>query len=825
MSGRTAVPARLLRLVLAAALIVAGVALVPEPSRAVAVPPTASATTVKGKGDFAALEVTVSQTRDLINQTIHLSWKGATPTDSTRSRNFLQVMQCWGDDPTGPRKDQCVYGSPLANYDSLALWSRQLLYQDYIQDKAETQPEEQVDSAGGGKRKVPTYVPFTPVSGPATKATEPGYGLYYDASLTNEVQVAATQQNGTGDIDFEVQTLAESPALECGKVRTSGPDTGKPRHCWLVVVPRGDRETNGKVVSPGLPDSYLHNYLDSSPLSESNWRNHISVRLDFQPVGEPCRLGVAERALSGHEFVSDAVLRWQPTLCAGTGPVFGFVQVPDRQARELLGAEDPGMVFLNNPADATTLPADRKVVYAPVAVSAYTVAFIMERQPATDAPADVLALNGQPMTELKLTPRLVAKLLTQSYSDAVPGAQDYLKGNPTRLSQDEDFLDLNPDFRTHGRLMQTVDALASSVDSDATGALWSWVLADQEAKQWLTGTPDGHGMKVNKKFLELSLQVDNFPKADLSCVDVKYPKIIAQLCSQTRRPLAADMHEAGRAVNRGDSLGREPNGLRDPNDLTRPGTQKVGRSVIGRRAQLAIVDTATAARYGLQVAKLRNAAGNFVAPTDDNVRAGLAEMTDTGVPGVKRTNPAAKGANAYPLASVTYAATVPSMLTKDAGKDYGTFLRYAVGPGQDTGEGVGKLPVGYVPLSQQMREQTTAAATAIERDSGIKPPVEPAPVEGTSGPAAEPPAAPADAAVNTGDTAPAAGPAPQPAPAAPESSAASSPAQNVAQARTTPSTPVGWLLRYLLAALLVVGGLATAGGPLLTQLGRRVSGR
>ncbi|MBM7772318.1 hypothetical protein JOD54_002522 [Actinokineospora baliensis] len=800
-----------------------GVLLVP--SAATAAVPETSAVTVRGAGEFASTQFTVAQTRGLINQTVHLSWSGAAPTDSGRGYNYLQIMQCWGDDATGPRREQCQYGTPLqGSYNSDALWSRSLPVKPAklpngedpapdgrLIDPLETTPI-QTEKPGAA-----TYLPFVPVpaSGPPTTSSEPGYGLYFDASTTNEVQVGVTREDGKGDLDFEVQTTLEAPGLDCGRVRTSGADAGKARNCWLVVVPRGTKEVNGKsVVVPTDQGGHIHGYLDSSPLSQSNWDKRLPpIRLDFEPVGDACPLGKAERALSGNEFVADAVQRWQPALCANNGPVFGFVQVPDRQARDLLGGEDPGMVFLAKPAAKGSMIDDRALVYAPVSVSAYTVAFIMERQPKIDAPDSIRVKDGQPIDELKLTPRLVAKLLTQSYSAAVPGLPDYLKDNPTRLSQDEEFLQLNPEFRDHASLsMLTVDALASSVDMDATESLWEWILADAEAKAWLGGTPDQYGMKVNKNFIGLPMPAQNFPKADLTCIQQKILNMIAELCAGTRRPLATDLHEAGRAVNRGDSLGREPNGQRDPLDQNKPAFSRVGRSVVGKRAMLAVVDTATAKRYGLTTAKLRNAAGQFVAPTDETVLAGVAEMTATDTPGVKVTNPKATAANAYPLPALTYAATAPSMLTKDSGKDYASFLRYVSTLGQASGEGVGKLPAGYVPLPQSMREQTEANAKVIERDAGIKPPVVAEPVE------------PQDSATEdeTPAEVPAPEPAPQPAPApAPATTPAPVQSTPVAQSKTTQATPVAWVLRYLLAGLLVAGGLATAAGPVLTRLGTR----
>jgi hypothetical protein len=73
-----------------------------------------AAVTASGKGEFADLKVTVSQTTDLINQTVTVSWKGGKPTSAAPllAYDYLQIMQCWGDDLThGPDRTQCTYGA------------------------------------------------------------------------------------------------------------------------------------------------------------------------------------------------------------------------------------------------------------------------------------------------------------------------------------------------------------------------------------------------------------------------------------------------------------------------------------------------------------------------------------------------------------------------------------------------------------------------------------------------------------------------------------------------------------------------------------------
>jgi hypothetical protein len=57
------------------------------------------------------LAVTVSQTTNLLSQAVVVSWTGAEP--STDVSNYLQIAQCWGEDPENPGhpdRTTCQYG-------------------------------------------------------------------------------------------------------------------------------------------------------------------------------------------------------------------------------------------------------------------------------------------------------------------------------------------------------------------------------------------------------------------------------------------------------------------------------------------------------------------------------------------------------------------------------------------------------------------------------------------------------------------------------------------------------------------------------------------
>jgi hypothetical protein len=796
-----------LGLFLAVTVLLPGVILSVAPAFAQQAPPTDSAVTVSGTGEFANLKVTVSQTKNLINQTVRISWTGAVPTPPGPTwTNFLQIMQCWGDDP-GPDPRQCQFGViPGVGVQNVA--KRQVF-------QASVDPLEDPIPAGSQAN----ILPFWPVSQKdrPTGLVDSPINPFFDSQITNELPQARTRADGTGEEFLELQTLRQSAGLGCGAPVTVGSAvTG--RSCWLVIVPRGSTEVNGQPTPQ----------LTSSPLSRTNWNQKILIKLEFLPVEQSCPIGAAERPVLGNEPVVDAASRWQPALCAGGGAVFSYTQLSDDAARrQLVESSVPGLAVMTNPIPPDQVPANRPVVYAPVALSALTLAFNVERQPFSGV---VDALAGARFPEMNLTPRLVAKLLTQSYRLATEGSVDpkYLEGNPIALTRDPEFLKYNPDYERRDQGNKVSQPYVQLGTADTTALLWSWVLGDAEARAFIAGTPDEWGMVVNPANKGLDTPPPTYPLNDQSCIKVQVGDTAtgntktADRCNSDTHPFTNDMHEAGRAAGRGQDLAKTPIDVA-PNGLvvfSKPGPQGEGT-----RSVMAVVDTATAERYSLPSAKLRNAAGNFVAPTTESMLAGLAAMKASAVPGVLQPDPLTTNSAAYPLTVLSYAATAPAAIDKDAGKDYAAFLRYAAGPGQQPGLAPGQLPFGYVPLPESLRKQTLAAAGTIEAQAGVPvdtsaPPENPAsgPVDGpASGPAgaATPNSATTVPSQGLGTSPPAAGaptgsvPVATPATPTPVSGRAAQPVTAVRRTPALPAPAVG----ALIVALLVCGGAAAALAP------------
>ncbi|MFF2941692.1 hypothetical protein ACFVSQ_17820 [Streptomyces niveus] len=774
-----------------------------------------SAVTVTGKkgkyDDFSSLKVTVHQTEQLRAQGVRVSWTGAKPTETGFRHNYLQLMQCWGDDPAGPSREQCQFGG--SGLTSGGGWTslRQI---DGAPDPAETQ------YVGNGQGE--SYVPFHPANGDAPTTGSRDW-TYFGSLDTNEEPYGITHADGTGEFTFPMYTDQEADQLGCGAPVKQG-STVKGRSCWLVIVPRGDHDVDGTAGGAATP-------LLSSPLTASNWAQRMVVPLDFLPVGNSCPADRAERRVTGSELVTDAMSSWQPALCSAPGGArFAFSQSGEGGARDTISrpaAGAPGLAFTVDPVEA---PADGPdVVHAPVAVSGLAVGFFVELPDA-----------GQ-LTSMRLTPRLLAKLLTSSYQKDVTRSRreipEHVKNNPPSLFHDPEFQEINPEFKEWGPTsLPPMSLMVQLANTDTTRMAWQWLRSDREVKEFLSGTADPWGTKVNPFFATIGLATDesvsDFPKADPTRTTVTIDGATLEYGTTDVAPYVQDMHDGALRTRRGNNL-----------ETTTPAAGSNGSPaklvntppLPGERMVLALVDAASAARYGLQTAALRNADGAFVKPTTGALLAGVGDMKKSPVPGVLGTDPGAAKGGAYPLTSLVYAAGYTNTPAADR-KDYAGLVRYAVGAGQAPGVSPGQLPPGYAPLPASLRTQALAAADRLQNAKEAGEDGDSAGTGGSGGgdgdrsggsegggstAGLDGGAGSSGAATGGGD--PAADP---DAGASPDASATrpDPDKQNVAESGgLTPSSVLG-IIRWVLLGVLVAGGLAALSGPILLRLSARKSG-
>jgi hypothetical protein len=793
-----------------------------------------SALTKHGRGDFADLAVSVSQTRDLVNQSVVVTWKwSGADKHATRvsgldtyQTDYLQIMQCWGDD--SPDRTQCQFGARRAatsSFSTTYMASRQIFPGSdprYTGGKTIGDPDDKditTASADYYDASSQSYtVPFRPVHGALVKGPNILFNPYFGPDNTNELPAVATHPDGTGFETFEALTFRESDGLGCGQIATEGREKGKPRSCWLVVVPRGRTEVDGKTDWRDLEEQRLH----SSPLSASNWANRIVFPLGFAPIEDPCPQGTTEFQVSGVESASAAVSRWIPALCENGGPVFASTKLADPVAeQDLIGDTDDsarGLSFLNAPVAPGDVPSDRILVYAPVAVTGVSIGVLIERQPRQGAPPGVEVRRRERVSDLKLTPRLVAKVLTQSYPASAGGPKGtYLKGNPRDIDSDPEFLKLNPEFADlaqapdNGIQLLLPTGLAETID-----VVWRWIAADQDARDFVAGVPDPWGMTVNPFYQGISIPQDGFPRIDPYC---ERPGVVADvpmppLCVFDKHPYTLDLGDSARLVSRGDTGMRMYKEPTEDQFAANP-VKKVPVFPPGSRSVIGITDTPSAARYQLVTAKLRNASGAFVAPDTKGLLAGVTKLRPTAVAGVSVPQPEFMTGAAYPLTEVTYAAAAPVRLTADSAKQLARFIRFAVGPGQTPGTGPGTLPDGYAPLPAAMRKQALAAADRVQARVGP-------PGSRPSGPGDRPGGGGSGSGSGSGSGAGSGtGATPTATPPATPTPAATTPTNTKAAGARTPGDPPV-ATRFVVVAVLILGIAGGIFGPLLPRLARRL---
>jgi hypothetical protein len=659
------------------------------------------------------LVVTVGQTEHLGHQGIDVTWSGAIATSPAQyGTNFLQIMQCWGD-LGSPTPDQCQFGAPVKIVQDLAgdaVVTRSVSSADPQFDPS-MHPELQVPGQPAGSAYA---YPFSSVRGDTTFDTQ----NYFTSATTNEVSAARTGNDGTGRVTFEVQTTLEAPHLGCGAEVSQLDGSTYPRPCWLVIVPRGDKNPDGTDTSTSLPPR-----ISGSPFSPTNWADRLVFPLNFDSVSQSCALGQAERRVVGSEVIADAFTSWQPGLC-GSGTTYGFSLIGDSEARAQIVSDVSGasrLAFISEPL-STVERKGNKIIYAPVAQSAIVFGYNIDYNVLSNATADVVAKNGTRLSNLVLNQRIVAKLLTQSYRVDNPGlgvGDAVLEANPFSVTTDPEFINLNPDF-DKWNTSYPQGLLVALGTADAYRHVWQWIRSSPDAVAFLNGTPDDDGMRINPEYVSLGLgtgePATSFPKTDLTTFIGSSGYGEPGYGTLDMRPYYNDMQETAYRTLRADgnvktfwNTGKTPFSY-----------SALPPQAAGERLMISITDASAASRYGLDVAALVNANGDHVLPTTDSITAAISTFTPSDAPGVKRANPATTASGAYPLAEVIYAATNICGVDDALGADYARILTYAAGDGQIPGSTRGMLPLGYVPLTSDFVAQTLAASSAIAAPGSLQ---------------------------------------------------------------------------------------------------------
>jgi hypothetical protein len=741
----------------------------------------------------------ITPNTDLQNdQVVTVNWSGlkATVGTSYSSRNVVGIYECTAD-PAVPGQ-----------------WN---YYTDCY-----TEPAPQQDATGK--------------AGYYGNAVDP-----HPAGAAPNTYVGVTQAGGTGDHTFLVQagTLHTPPSIyPCQGSQTTGCSPPADIQCdathacvlKVISFPKG-----GVLPEPLPGENVLKN---SWTWLTEQAADSITIPLKFGATVFCQALGASARslALEGSASASYALESWAARLCLqGTDPEqLNFSQVDEYPALEDLASGATTMAVASLPP-----PSPQNYFAAPLDASGVAITF------------DVYNSANQPITTMRLTPRLVAMLITNSATlvnfgtgasnhVAWPSAQPYSNvTSPFRaLTSDPEFEALNPQIPVNQSTPAgTIEPVLPGGQNDDAEILTQWIADDYDARQFLAGD-DPCGAPLNEYWR---------PRSAANPEGVQYP-------ASQFLDLESGTGPGARFLPDGYGAFYDPQLNLETlvNDFfqDRPAGEFPSYSVgyqlyppsalpplIGALpgfdvpALMGVFDTTTAARSlfnqaelsaadpnGSELAQYVNESGGsctpksgldpsypgFVGPTPSGLAAGYADMTldtasGTRVPPYETTDP-----TAYPLARIDYGFVPKHGLSTANAQAAAELIDFAAGPGQ----AAGTLPQYYLPLSGNLANEDLTIAREVLA-SGQTQSVQTNPT--TTTPEA-PAGSPANLSGQTGTTAPSVSnntPA-QSAPGGESSPEAVVPAamQSRVDAAAGALVDGGWLLPLLgiLGVLLVVGG-------------------
>lgn len=577
--------------------------------------------------------------------------------------------------------------------------------------------------------------------------------------------VAATRSDGTGQVQIAIRTRASDPQLACDSGhpcsiviepewggRPGGPDG------WGGVTPakcsdHSDDQDNATLNDLASPQLALH---------ACSWADRITVPIRFAPTVSDCPSAATDLTLEGSPMAQRELAQWASGLCTGAGGAERMhvnpTDIDEYTARTLFtsaSGPDPAIPLTTQPINQ---PGSRRHTYAPIGVSAVAVAYVIDN-----------VRTRKPVTHLVLDARLLAKMLTQSYADGLScpstnyACDPGVTGNPDSVFDDPEFRRLNPSYKPSDFESGTMGAdfpVVVGDNSDMTYELTRWIAADPRAEAFLRGHPDPWGMHVNPCYMQkrskqcggaqpypISSFLNNSPDQTL--------KTSATNCGQAQcfninggmryiwNPVHGVQSIAATVLANKTSAQTAQAQCPDATEgwlgnkcFLHPAADP---QFVGSRAIFAIMPYGDAAAYGLHTAELVTRSGAPVGPTNRSMRAALADMT-TDPNGVTKHLDFRTLHNraAYPLTMPIYAGVPTCGIAPHTANSLAGFLDFvAHSPrAQTSGFGPGQLAPGYLPLSPALKTQDRRAAAAVMAAGPCKAAASgPAPTPAPSGPA------------------------------------------------------------------------------------------
>ncbi|MCX6402096.1 MAG: hypothetical protein NTX33_19465 [Propionibacteriales bacterium] len=577
-----------------------------------------------------------------------------------------------------------------------------------------------------------------------------------DAASPPAEVAAFTESDGKGSVQFEVRSNVENESLGCSdKVACSivvipivGISCDKPVGATLTRIERECRKSG--VFAPGSSNALGTADQAVSPAlwwSESNWRNRFTVPITFGLPAGVCDVldPRPPTKFFGSELMAQVALQWAPAYCLSKKRFnFALSQMPDAAGWENMESGAGPAAFVSS--EQARLGPD-PVGYGPTAVTGFGIAYTIDRPG-----------NGGSYGDLRLNPRLIAKLLTQSYTGSSLG-RDHpgMTGNPVAIMTDPEFIDLNPGLSQNAQEAGAT-LLSLSVSADLMHQLTSYLLTDKDATDFISGKPDQWGMKVNPSYEGMDLPVAEWPLLDTyipaaegECLKQNPSVYFTQLAApvSTLRTIAELLIDG------------------QPNVQTRceydPATAsyklgRIERQSFGARFMIGLVSLGDADRFGLRTAALKTSNGRYVEPTESSLSAAVSLMRQGAryEPFAVSQEKLVAAKDAYPGTMVVYTAARLANLEKAQADKVASFIEIATTEGQVRGRGNGELPTGYLPIRRtgataalwRAAQETATAIRAQEPPAGV---TSPQPGSGPGVAPAVPPAEIPGAEVPKGD--------------------------------------------------------------------------
>lgn len=435
----------------------------------------------------------------------------------------------------------------------------------------------------------------------------------------NAVYSGFTGANGTGEAFFEVRDAAAAPALNCSQ---SNP-------CSLLAFEAGlpfgpDELPPGSLIAPL---AFARSQSDCPPV------NDFDVRAE------------------GEASAARLFYAWAADRCVANEPlVLDYTETSSNSARATFLAGEVDLAITSLPATDEEIEAivpAPEFQYAPISLNAVVFAYFI-----------VDPVTGERITDLTLSPRLVARIITNTE------LLDFFN--------DPEFQALNPGHEWPA-LGLAPPLLRAERNAD-TRLVTSWFAADPAARRFLAG--------------------DDVPAVNPAYLGYEYP---VDLFENTSGDTGYQPRQGEHEVVLRTFYGVRP----ADSGLTRPSSQGL----------LGVVDRPTAARFLLPMARILNPGGVAVAPDDTALLAAFDDMQPDPA-GFWNPGVSSDSQGAYPLTKIDHAMVPTAARSVDAADAIVRVLKFAAGDGQ-------RLVVdGIVPLPGPLRTRTREIADSMKAASG-----------------------------------------------------------------------------------------------------------